>query len=102
MHIPFFLLSNQPDVRLCLTVAFRFARVFRPVKDQYLSRRAFGGNQIGVLRHVPRLVDFSGVNYLLDYLNFGSRGDGVTTHFSSFLVSFELNIAFGKVDGCDL
>jgi hypothetical protein len=76
--------------------------VFRSVKDQYLSRRAFGGNQIGVLGHIPGLVDFPRVNYLLNDLNLGRCGDSVTTHFSPFLVPLELNIAFRKVDCCDL
>jgi len=76
--------------------------VFRPVKDQNISRSAFGGNQIGILGHIPRLVDFSRVNYLLDDLDFGRRGDGVATHLSPFFVPFELDIAFGEVDCCDL
>jgi len=102
VYVPFFLLPNQPDVRLRLTVAFRLARMFRPVKDQNLPRCAFGGNQIGVLRHIPRLVDFSGVNNLLDDLNLGRRGDSVTTHFPPFLVPFKVDIAFREVDCCDL
>ena len=101
-HVPFLLLPNQPDVRFRLTVAFRFARMFRPVKDQNLSRRALGGDQIGVLRHIPRLVDFARVNYLLDDLNLGRRGDCVTTHFSPFLVPFEVDITFREVDSRDL
>ena len=76
--------------------------MLRPVKDQYLSRRTLGGNQIGVLGHVPRLVDFSGVNYLLDGLDFGRSGDGMATHFSPFVVPIEVGIAFGEVDCCDL
>ena len=76
--------------------------MFRPIKDQYLSRRAFGGNQIRVLRHVSCLVDLSGVNYLLDDLNFWRRGDGVATHFSPFFVPIEVGIAFRKIDCCDL
>jgi hypothetical protein len=85
-----------------LPAAFRFARMFRPVEDQYLSRRAFCGDQIRVLRHVPGLVDFPGVNYLLNDLNLGCCGDGVTTQLSAFVVPFELNIAFREVDCCDL
>jgi hypothetical protein len=76
--------------------------VFGPVIDQNLSRRAFGGNQIGVLRHIPRLVDFSGVNYLLDDLDFGCRRDGVATHFSSFVVPIEVRITLGQMDRCNL
>jgi len=76
--------------------------VFGPVKDQNFSRRAFGGNQIRVLRHIPRLVDFSGVNYLLDDLNFGCRGDSVATHFSSFLVPIEVDITLRQMDRCNL
>jgi len=76
--------------------------VFRPVKDQNLSRRAFGGNQIGILGHIPRLVDFSRVNYLLDDLDFGRRGDSVATHLSPFFVPLEVNIAFWEVNRCDL
>jgi hypothetical protein len=76
--------------------------VLRPVKDQHLSRRALGGNQVGVLGHVPRLVDFSGVNYFLDDLDFGCRGDRVTTQFSPFVVPIEVDIAFGEVDCCNL
>ena len=98
VHVPFLLLSNQSDVRFRLAVALRFTRVFRPVKNQYLSRRAFGGNQVGVLRHISRLVDFSRVNYLLNNLDFRRRGDGVATHFSSFVVPVEGSIAFGEVD----
>ena len=76
--------------------------MFRSVEDQYLSRRAFRGNQIRVLGHVSSLVDFSRVNYLLNNLNFGRGGDGVTTHFSPLVVSFKVDIAFGEVNGCDL
>ena len=76
--------------------------MFRSVKDQNLSRRAFCSNQIGILGHIPRLVDFSRVNYLLDDLDFRCRGDGVATHLSPFFVPLEVNIAFGKVDCCDL
>ena len=76
--------------------------MFRPVEDQYLSRRAFGGNQIGVLGHVPRLVDFSGVDYLLDDLDFGRRGDCMATHLSPFVVPIEVDVAFREVDCCDL
>ena len=76
--------------------------MFRPVEYQYLSRRAFGGNQIGVLGHVSSFVDLPWVNYLLNDLNLRCRGDGVTTHFSPFFVPLEADIAFGEVDGCDL
>ena len=76
--------------------------MFRPVKNQDLSRRAFGGNQVGVLRHVSRLVDFSGVNYLLDDLDFRRRGDGMATHFASFFVPIDGGIAFWKVNCRDL
>lgn len=76
--------------------------MFRPVEDQNFSRRAFGGNQIGVLGHVSSLVYFSRVNYLLNDLNLGCRRDGVTTHFPPFVVPLETDIAFGEVDSCDL
>lgn len=102
VYIPLLLLPNQPDVWLRLTVAFRFARVFGPVKNQNLSRCAFGGNQIGVLRHVPRLVDFPGMDYLLDDLNFGCGWNGVATHLPSFFIPFELPVALRELDGSDL
>ena len=73
-----------------------------PVKDQNFSRSAFGGNQIRILGHIPRLVDFSRVNYLLDYLDLGRGGNGVATQLSPFFVPFEVDIAFGEVDCCDL
>ena len=76
--------------------------MFGSVEDQNFSGRAFGGNQIGVLRHVPRLVDFSGVDYLLDDLNFGCRGDSMPTHFSSFFVPIEVGITLRQMDRCDL
>ena len=76
--------------------------MFGPIKDQNFSRSAFGGNQIRVLRHVPRLVDFSGVNYLLDDLNFWCRGDGVAANFSSFVVPIEVDITLRQVDRCNL
>lgn len=76
--------------------------MFGPVKDQNLSGRTFGGNQIGVLRHIPRLVDFSRVDYLLGDLDFGCSRDGVATHFSSFFVPFEVNITLRQMDRCDL
>lgn len=102
MGVPFLLLSNQPDVRFRLSISFWFARVFRPIEDQYLPRRTFGGNQIGVLGHVSRLVDFSGVNYLLDDLNLGGGRDGVATHLSPFFVPVEGDIALREVECCDL
>ena len=102
MYVPFLLLSHKPNIRFRLAVAVRLARMFRPVEDQYLSGRAFGGNQIGVLRHVPSLVDFARVSYLLNDLYFRCRGDGVTTHFSPFIVPFEGDIALGEMDGRDL
>lgn len=102
MGVPFLLLSNQPDVRFWLSISFWFARVFRPIEDQYLPRRTFGGNQIGVLGHVSRLVDFSGVNYLLDDLNLGGGRDGVATHLSPFFVPVEGDIALREVECCDL
>lgn len=76
--------------------------MFGPVKDQNLSGCAFGGNQIGVLRHVPRLVDFPRVNYLLDDLNFGRGWDGMATHLSSFFIPFELPVTLRQVDSGDL
>ena len=76
--------------------------MFCPVEDQYLSGRAFGGNQIRVLGHVSRLVDFSRVDDLLDDLNLRRRGDSVTTHFPPLLVPLELDIALREVNCCDL
>lgn len=102
IHVPFLLLPNKPDVRFRLAVALRFAGVLRSVENQYFSRRAFGGNQVRVLRHVSCLVDFSRVNYLLSNLNLGRRRDRVTTHFPPFFVPFEWYIAFRKVERCDL
>lgn len=102
IRLPFLLLSNQSDVRFRLTITIRLARVFRPVEYQYLTRRAFSGNQIGVLRHVSSLIDFSRMNYLLNDLNLGCRRDGVTPNLSPFVVPIEVYIAFRKVDCCDL
>ena len=76
--------------------------MFRPVKNQYLSRRTFGSDQVGILGHVPRLVDLSRVDYLLDDLNFRRRGDGVATHFSSLIVPIQVDITFREVDCRDL
>ena len=57
-------------------VGLGLRRVLRPVEDVSLRRDGLGGNQVGVLRHVPRTIDLTLVVDLLRDLDLaGGAGE---------------------------
>lgn len=83
---PFPLLTNQPNIRLTLTTPLRLTRVFRSIENKDLARHRFSGNQIRILWHVSRPVDFTRMIYPLDDLDSGCRRNCVSTEFFSLVV----------------
>jgi hypothetical protein len=65
MNSPFLRVSPQRDVRLA-GVSSGLRRVLCAIKDVDLTHHSLGRDQVGVLRHVARAVDFAGV---VDRLN---------------------------------
>jgi hypothetical protein len=79
--------------------------MLRPIKNEHLSRDSFCCEQIRVLRHISRTVDFSFVVEFLDDLDAGLRRDGVSTEFTTLfivVVAVKFFVAFGDLDTCDL
>lgn len=62
------LVPYQPEVRVAVIVCW-LGGVLAVVKDIHLCTDGFGGNEEGVLRHVPRPVDLTLMVYLLNHLN---------------------------------
>lgn len=83
---PFPLLPSQPDIRLALTTPLRFTRMFCPIKHEDFACHRFCRNQVGILWHVTRSVDFSCMIDLLNDSNSGYWRDGVSTQFFSLVI----------------
>lgn len=59
--------------------------MFRTIKDEELSRVGFRGDEIWILGHVTRSIDFSFVSDRLDNLD-ARFGDGVSSNLCVVVV----------------
>lgn len=85
-HSPFLVLSHQSDVRLALSTSLRLTRMLRAIKHIYFSGNSLRRDQVGVLGHITRSVDFALMVDFLDDLDAWLGWYGVATEFSSFVV----------------
>lgn len=67
-------LPNKPNIGPTYTPPLWLTRMFRPIKHENLTRNRLGGNQIGILWHIPSTVHLPIMIYPLDDLNPGCRG----------------------------
>ena len=109
--IPLPLLPHQPDIGLAHAPPLGLARVLRPIKHKHLPAHRLGRDEVGVLGHVPRAVDFAFVVDALDDLDARGGGEGVPPEFAPVVVvvaTVELVrtrggvVTLGYLDGRDL
>ena len=60
--------------------------MFCPVKHEHFARNGLRRNQVGVLRHVSRAVDFARMIDSLNYLEAGLGRETVASQLAAFIV----------------
>lgn len=85
-HLPLPGLSNKSDIRLANASALRLTRVLSAVKHEDFARHSLRGDDIGILWHVTRPIDFALMVNLLDDLNVWLCRDGVATQLAPLVV----------------
>lgn len=85
----FSLVPNQFNLGIYLAKRGRLKRVLGAVEDENLSIYTQGGNDVGILRLVPSLVDLTRVLNLLDNVALDGSdvtGVAIATNFASLLI----------------
>jgi hypothetical protein len=83
------LVSNKLDLSIDLSKGSRLERVLRSVEDENLAIHTKSGDDVGVLRLISSLVDFSGMLDLLNNLALDSSDItrlAVATNLTSLLI----------------
>lgn len=83
---PFLILTHKAYIRIAQSTPVRFAGVLCPIEYEHLSGDSFGSNEVGILRHIPRAVDFAGMVDLLSDLDSWLRGDGMSAKLATLII----------------
>lgn len=85
-HSPFLVLTDQRNVWLTLSPTLRLTGVLRTIKDVYFARHSLCCNEVWILGHITRSVDFTLVVDFLYDLDARLWWDRMATELPTFVV----------------